>query len=455
MHRRNQRPANPFSEGGRRLTYSNDPRYGQQTTRFERRSSGHIVPIFCFGILLLSSTFSWTSTPSPPPRLLDDAAKHPVKGFTSKQYLDLGYKARLRDNEEEKLPYHKPEEEKKEGSGDEHSNEHPKLAQKDSHDEDEDFLNENFHAMEENGDGIHEQIDERFSQDHKLNNTGSAEMDGQHHDPVIGEDFHVSVKTGEESKEFLLGSTNGEDNKNLEKSDFAAQSVLKTLESSKENETSPELENESTANLAKVESRNISTVDIATQNGFVSNAITNKTLGNASIAIPEFDDEKKSGYDASRNSYNDTDALTTFNNESEINESKNASVAFPETVEGLTNHSMESNETIIDTTEAVKSNSSGVADVEKTHSEKGSSGESNETLVAKGIVDYDNGEDLETPKLPDEDDEEDHEIELSREVVGNANITISESDNEEKNDYEASKNSYNKTDALNASDNET
>eukprot|EP00547_Thalassionema_nitzschioides_P011442 CAMPEP_0194260802 /NCGR_PEP_ID=MMETSP0158-20130606/45702_1 /TAXON_ID=33649 /ORGANISM="Thalassionema nitzschioides, Strain L26-B" /LENGTH=440 /DNA_ID=CAMNT_0039000905 /DNA_START=26 /DNA_END=1345 /DNA_ORIENTATION=- len=422
MNRRNQRPANPFSRGGRRLTYSNDPRYGQQTTRLGRRSSGHIVPIFCLGLLLFFGAFSWTSDPAPPPRLVDDAVQQHAKGSTSKPSLDLGYKARLRDNEEEKLPYHKPEEKGEEGSNDTHSNENPKLTHK-GYSQDE----------EKNGDGTHEEMDERF-QNHKLNSTGAEERYGQDHDPVSSEDVHASVKKGEEGDESFLGrspTTNGEDENNDEESDIGAQSLLK-----EENETSPKSENISFANVATIESHNASTADIE-ENGdktheelderfqnhklnstgaeerygqdhdpvrsedFHASAkkgeegdesfvdagngedlknpelpdedngedhdaeLSEEVVSTVNAATTESDAEEKSDYDDPKTSSDEIDALNISNNDAEINASKNASVTFPENVEMLTNHSIESNESITDAPEAVESNSSGATDKKK------------------------------------------------------------------------------------------
>jgi len=123
-------------------------------------------------------------------------------------------------------------------------------------------------------------------------------------------------------------------------------------------------------------------------------------LNSTNTTTPENNEEEKNDYNASKNSYNNTGALNASDNETEIHKSKNT---FPEIAEEVTNHSIERNQSITNTTEAILSNSSEVSDVENMYTDNGSGGESNETSVAKEIVDAGNEEELETPNLPDED----------------------------------------------------
>ena len=124
MQRRNHpitRPANPFSPGGGvRLTYSNDARYGPQTTKFQhKRSSVHLVAVLCGGAIAIYGLVSWVASPPPPspssPRLTDLAiTSKPAEPKMLGTSEALGYKPRLKDDQEERVPYHQPTDEEKE-----------------------------------------------------------------------------------------------------------------------------------------------------------------------------------------------------------------------------------------------------------------------------------------------------------------------------------------------------
>jgi hypothetical protein len=113
VHTPTGRPDNPFSRGGPRLTYKSDVRYGPQTNKIAaKRNPVQLVSLSCVVVLLLYGFVSWCTSPATPSRLTDlktSATRKPVLG-TLKPSDELGYKPRLKDNEEERIPYHRPEE---------------------------------------------------------------------------------------------------------------------------------------------------------------------------------------------------------------------------------------------------------------------------------------------------------------------------------------------------------